>query len=413
MELMKYCRSSITGKEISANTFKSVEHGKPLCLFCRAEVGFVDGKKVSKHFRISKPESHTCRLNAGRLQREVEQAFRSTFKVNQDQHEIIFRYRIESKLEKKQPIQQYLFKEDIPMHEEDMSYTQQRAAKQVKSYLKNTFHFIEEVYRFLSINHRDNIRKVKFDVGGQVWTLPEFIPTVADTFQLSSSALASHERFFIGTIFRTEWIKNGGFFKIHLYREKVGTEDKYGSILIPKKIFEQLPYDTSKWRKYMQVCVFGKLERDANTASVFVSSPTYIQPIRLHSRSGNFVYSETESHIDYFFYYHKLSYRTISNAEGKERFALKENHFFVPDWIIEGEEKPIVVEFFGYYTEEYKEKTARKIEYYKAMEDIEFVSVFPEDLTDNYKGLREKLVPLIPRIFFNPHFRYLGPRYTL
>ena len=77
---------------------------------------------------------------------------------------------------------------------------------------------------------------------------------------------------------------------------------------------------------------------------------------------------------------------------------------YIPDFYIEfGNERLILVEYFGMYRrdnpssifKDYCDKTDRKIEYYNSLNDIIFVSLFPKDFNDNFKGVREKLTPFI------------------
>lgn len=77
---------------------------------------------------------------------------------------------------------------------------------------------------------------------------------------------------------------------------------------------------------------------------------------------------------------------------------------YIPDFYIQsGNNKPILVEYFGMYRtdnpnyifKDYCNKTNRKIEYYNSLDDIIFISLFPKDLNDNFKGVREKLAPFI------------------
>ncbi|WP_137743243.1 hypothetical protein [Robertmurraya siralis] len=71
------------------------------------------------------------------------------------------------------------------------------------------------------------------------------------------------------------------------------------------------------------------------------------------------------------------------------------NESYLPDWIINDE---LIVEYFGLYLEKpetdymknYKKKTHRKIKYYNKLKKYNFVPLFPDDLHNNYKGLKSK-----------------------
>jgi len=83
----------------------------------------------------------------------------------------------------------------------------------------------------------------------------------------------------------------------------------------------------------------------------------------------------------------------------KSRFQFINNEFnesYIPDWIIK--DNNIIVEYFGLYTEhpyskhlqEYHDKTKRKINFFKAHPEYDFVDLYKCDLDDNYKGLKKK-----------------------
>lgn len=68
---------------------------------------------------------------------------------------------------------------------------------------------------------------------------------------------------------------------------------------------------------------------------------------------------------------------------------------YVPDWIID---ENIIVEYFGWYNEnnnlkryvKYNEKTKRKIKYFSNLQNYSFIAIFPQDLKNNFKGVKNK-----------------------
>ena len=44
---------------------------------------------------------------------------------------------------------------------------------------------------------------------------------------------------------------------------------------------------------------------------------------------------------------------------------------------------------------EYRERTERKINYYNSLNNIIFISLFPNDLQLNFEGVKNKLTPFI------------------
>lgn len=80
----------------------------------------------------------------------------------------------------------------------------------------------------------------------------------------------------------------------------------------------------------------------------------------------------------------------------------KEDSNFIPDFMI-GDD--IIVEYYGLFKEDsqydviinYIEKTKLKNEYYNALEDYEFIAIYPEDLKNNFKGVYDKIKHLIEK----------------
>lgn len=79
------------------------------------------------------------------------------------------------------------------------------------------------------------------------------------------------------------------------------------------------------------------------------------------------------------------------------------NEGYRPDFIINHENKPIIIEYFGMYKtymenhifKSYTEKAHRKIEYFNSLNDVYFIPLFPEDLKNNFEGVRTKLTSFL------------------
>ena len=76
------------------------------------------------------------------------------------------------------------------------------------------------------------------------------------------------------------------------------------------------------------------------------------------------------------------------------------NESYIPDFIIK--DKNIIIEYFGLYVdknhefiENYKRKTHRKIKYFINIEGYEFIDLYPDDLKNDFEGVRKKLTPFI------------------
>ena len=74
-----------------------------------------------------------------------------------------------------------------------------------------------------------------------------------------------------------------------------------------------------------------------------------------------------------------------------------------PDFIIHNN-KNIIVEYFGLYVEDFKnskilksyhDKTKRKINFFNNLQVYNFIDLYPEDLKNDFEGVRNKLAPFI------------------
>ncbi|MGG3892005.1 hypothetical protein [Metabacillus fastidiosus] len=93
--------------------------------------------------------------------------------------------------------------------------------------------------------------------------------------------------------------------------------------------------------------------------------------------------------------------------KSKHSFVLEEkglDKWYAPDFVVEDLlDKPIYIEYFGLYVENpltnllinYKEKTERKIKYYDSIDYCYFIYLYPIDLKDNFKGIKDKLERLL------------------
>jgi hypothetical protein len=81
-----------------------------------------------------------------------------------------------------------------------------------------------------------------------------------------------------------------------------------------------------------------------------------------------------------------------------------ENENYVPDFIIKKlKNKIIVVEYFGLYKEDnthkifvnYANKTKRKVAYFENNKDVYFIGLYPDDLKDNFAGVKNKITSFL------------------
>ncbi|MDD4299000.1 MAG: hypothetical protein PHS98_05180 [Bacilli bacterium] len=102
--------------------------------------------------------------------------------------------------------------------------------------------------------------------------------------------------------------------------------------------------------------------------------------------------------------YLKLPIKAIGLKKKYKYYNAKCNEYYCPDFIIEMNNKKTIVEYFGLFRETdinhimgkgYHDKTLRKIEFYKSINNIDFIDLYPEDLKNNLQGVRDKLNNLL------------------
>jgi hypothetical protein len=92
---------------------------------------------------------------------------------------------------------------------------------------------------------------------------------------------------------------------------------------------------------------------------------------------------------------------TFSNKNSFKFYNKKLDESYIPDFIIEDFDKPIIIEYYGLFKangdigKEYTEKVHRKNQYYRSRFDICFVDLYPEDLRNNCEGVRKKMIHLL------------------
>lgn len=129
---------------------------------------------------------------------------------------------------------------------------------------------------------------------------------------------------------------------------------------------------------------------------------------------GNILNSIEEVEI-YNFIHQRLHIKTLKHISTKRKHKyIFENinngidNFYCPDFYIEYINtikltKPLIIEYYGLYAErnthhifvDYIKKTKRKNEFYKNNTDIHFIDLYPEDLKNDFEGVRNKLTPFI------------------
>lgn len=94
----------------------------------------------------------------------------------------------------------------------------------------------------------------------------------------------------------------------------------------------------------------------------------------------------------------------ISKNNSKKFYNILFDENYIPDFIGKFKGRDVIIEYFGIYVEnpregshyhEYKLKTKRKVKFFNSMPDVIFVDVYPDDILNDFEGLKNKFKLLI------------------
>lgn len=103
---------------------------------------------------------------------------------------------------------------------------------------------------------------------------------------------------------------------------------------------------------------------------------------------------------DLYIFIKGLKLNIIKNIRSNKFYNDIYNENYIPDFIIKWFDKNIIVEYFGLYRDnnnnsnilkKYYNKTKRKITFYNNLDNYLFLPMYPDDLKNNFKGVRNKL----------------------
>lgn len=104
----------------------------------------------------------------------------------------------------------------------------------------------------------------------------------------------------------------------------------------------------------------------------------------------------------------KFSIKAIGLKKNRKYYNEEYNEYYCPDFIIDINNKKIIIEYFGLFRKTeinhsmgkgYYDKTLRKNKFFKLLgNDVYFISLFPEDLKNKCEGIKNKLHNMIDYI---------------
>lgn len=118
---------------------------------------------------------------------------------------------------------------------------------------------------------------------------------------------------------------------------------------------------------------------------------------------NNIKFDSFEECIVYKFIYYNITNKIVKIRRNNKYFNSQYNESYIPDFEIDlNNNKKIIIEYFGLYDKDHKnmadgytEKTKRKTEYYSSLDDIIFIGIYPNDIKDNFKGVKDKFNTLL------------------
>jgi hypothetical protein len=169
-----------------------------------------------------------------------------------------------------------------------------------------------------------------------------------------------------------------------------------------KYALEQQNLHVSDFYKGRSIVVYAKLKMSDTKREIvsFVSNKDDFDFGRYTSLDGDWLDSLDKKELDDFFYLRNIVH-TVPDYKMAKQFFEFEGHVHKPDWVLFLRDKTIVVD----YTESPNDYISGPLElrrdYFINHTTYTYLSIFREDLEDNYAGLKRKLHEIQPTLQLN------------
>lgn len=396
MKDVEYARYGTNKKKVKASDNTKGVHQDLVCPFCNGKATHRRGK--TPHFMVVDRSSHTCEFFSNYLENLAGHYTRETIDLSRTEDGspvITLNLSEETTLNKKSQL------DDPSKNSEEMpskAIAKQLVQQPAQPKLKETFRFIDYVYDFIRKNEREQILRCTFIVDGKRLKAAELIPTFQDVLRLhEKGTLGELKRFIVGKILSVKQYKNGTV-QITLKGQRIDSSKFINAKVIFKHdVIQKNGIDETEFYPNRSFIYYGKPIIDNKEIVMFCHRLEDFDLGKVQSLDGHEVDSADEMHIDNFLDFQQIEHHRPSIVHSMAHFQPNNgvDHFYVPDWILPFE-RPVVVEYFGFYTEDYLSKKERKIEYFSHLKDWDFIALEKEDLRNNFKGLRQKLLEKNP-----------------
>lgn len=164
------------------------------------------------------------------------------------------------------------------------------------------------------------------------------------------------------------------------------------------KIENVLTINNSIARKYFNATLVSIYHFDG-----LIEYLEYIK-VNYNDSSRKFIFNkilfDSKEEKNLYVYILNKGFRIYKCSKSNKFYNKIHNEYYIPDFFIEFDNIKIIIEYFGMYKnndslnkiyENYKTKTHRKVEFYQHLNDYLFIDLYPNDLKNNFEGVRNKL----------------------
>jgi hypothetical protein len=403
-------------RKIDAKYYRKEKHGEPICLYCDGKVTFRKGK--TPHFMVTDRKGHSCPYYSDYVEQIILSLPHETVDLrrSRDCSMLVFTLNFEKEPNKNQAASSSSPNQKTAGDNDNLHPILKKrvlGSNHSLTKLKTNFKFIQDIYDFIRRNERDQVLKCSFMVKGQKLKGDELIPKFSDILRMNeTSSLHSFNRFLIGKVLSVR-TSSSGHIQVTLKGQKFEGNFINAKLIFMKTLVDQLGLNEADFFLDRFVMFYGKPQVKANEKGekdiiAFIHQPDEFEFGKIMTNDGDFVDSFEEMHIDNFLNHQLISHYIPTLYDGKELFSVKNgvDQFYVPDWFLYIN-KITIVEYFGFYTDEYKARKQRKIEYYSKLPDYEFLALEKEDLLHDFRSLKEKLLKIDPDLKLK-HFEFRG-----
>ncbi|MGV2886237.1 hypothetical protein [Paenibacillus taichungensis] len=397
---MQWARYGSEKKSISAMYYREAKHGDVFCRFCNGKMAYVKTGNRLPHFRVVDRKTHTCKYFGNDIE-EIVTACSSVVELDRKNNESpIFKLKLNLK-EREQSIaaaESSHTRDGLPLR--DMSFYPIAKEKQLfkfifdlhEGYLKYEHDRVLQ-FRFV-LEEADSTVKIKAD---------DFIPSYKSIVQLDAKKkLSDRKRYIVGSILSAkETVKKNIEVTLRGEKSESGSYINH-KVIFMKRALDDMGLHVGDFYKNRPIIVYAKFKMNENKREIisFVSDVDDFDFGRFTSMDGDWLDSLEKREIDDFFYTRNIIH-AIPNPTTAKLYFKQENLVMVPDWVIFLRETPVVVDFAERPNDILHGPLELKRDYFVNRGDCLYFNVFKEDLTDNYAGLKKKILAIQPNLQLN------------